>query len=102
MSLKPLGDLRQETCPSAPVRHRRHHDERRHLPAKSLQAMEAATPDFHSHRPATVVRSYRPHVPVDAVVGENGAFYFAYDRAARKMRSVFAKGEDERRLDRIA
>ena len=38
--------------------------------------------------------------PVDAVVGENGAFYFAYDRAARKMRSVFAKGEEERRLDR--
>ena len=37
---------------------------------------------------------------VDAVIGENGTFYFTYDRAARKMPSAFAKGEEERRLDR--
>ena len=37
--------------------------------------------------------------PVDAVVGENGTFYFNYDRAARKMISAFAKGEEERSLD---
>jgi HAD superfamily hydrolase (TIGR01484 family) len=33
--------------------------------------------------------------PVDAVVGENGAFYFRYDREARKMHQHFwAKPED--------
>jgi HAD superfamily hydrolase (TIGR01484 family) len=38
--------------------------------------------------------------PVDAVVGENGAFYFAYDQSARKMRSGFVKDEAERARDR--
>jgi len=35
--------------------------------------------------------------PVDAVVGENGAFYFAYDRARRKMQRRFLASDDERR-----
>lgn len=44
--------------------------------------------------------------PVDAVVGENGAFYFKYDREQRKMRQHFwAKPEELRqsraRLDKI-
>ncbi len=34
--------------------------------------------------------------PVDGVVGENGAFYFAYDRAARTMRRRFAASDAER------
>jgi HAD superfamily hydrolase (TIGR01484 family) len=34
--------------------------------------------------------------PVAGVVGENGAFYFRYDRAARKMRAFHALGEAER------
>ncbi len=34
--------------------------------------------------------------PVDGVVGENGALYFAYDREARKLRRVFAAPEAER------
>lgn len=43
---------------------------------------------------------------VRAVVGENGAFYFSYDRNRRRMVKVFARPEQERersrvRLDRI-
>ena len=34
--------------------------------------------------------------PVDAVVGENGAFYFRYDRNARRMQRVFAQDEATR------
>ena len=45
--------------------------------------------------------------PVDAVVGENGAFYFRYDRAARAMTRRFwladdARAADRRRLDVLA
>lgn len=44
--------------------------------------------------------------PVDAVVGENGAFYFRYDNAAKKMtrrytRSVEQRREDAARLEKI-
>lgn len=44
--------------------------------------------------------------PVAGVVGENGAFYFAYDEATRKMIRVFAASDSERagnkrRLERI-
>ncbi len=34
--------------------------------------------------------------PVDAVVGENGAFYFAYDEKAKKMERVYAQTADVR------
>ena len=45
--------------------------------------------------------------PVDGVIGENGAFYFRYDRAERRMRSRFWASGDERasnraRLDALA
>jgi HAD superfamily hydrolase (TIGR01484 family) len=45
--------------------------------------------------------------PVDGVVGENGAFYFRYDEAARRMIRVYAQTAEERqanseRLWRIA
>ncbi len=41
--------------------------------------------------------------PVDGVVGENGAFWFRYDRAARRMaRRFFNAGEGRARLDAIA
>ncbi len=45
--------------------------------------------------------------PVDAVVGENGAFYFRYDHAARRMTRRYFVVESERemahrRLDRLA
>ena len=35
--------------------------------------------------------------PVDGVVGENGAFYFRYDDAAKKMIRVYAQSIEERR-----
>lgn len=38
--------------------------------------------------------------PVDGVVGENGALYFHYDGAARRMRRRYHKPEAERRADR--
>lgn len=38
--------------------------------------------------------------PVAGVVGENGAFYFSYDEAARRMRRVFAVPEAQRAADR--
>lgn len=38
--------------------------------------------------------------PVDAVVGENGAFYFRYDAAARKLEKRFLAGEEERAANR--
>ncbi|RVT70267.1 HAD-IIB family hydrolase [Agrobacterium sp. CNPSo 2736] len=38
--------------------------------------------------------------PVAGVVGENGAFYFAYNENARRMRRVFAIEDSQRTLDR--
>lgn len=38
--------------------------------------------------------------PVDAVVGENGAFYFHYDASVRKMRRIYAQ-EDRVRLANV-
>src|SRR5438477_8714943 len=45
--------------------------------------------------------------PVDAVIGENGAFWFRYDHGARTMTGRFWLGDEERadarrRLDRLA
>src|SRR5262245_6826182 len=38
--------------------------------------------------------------PVDGVVGENGAFYYRYDHAGRRMRRVHAVGDEGRQKDR--
>ena len=38
--------------------------------------------------------------PVAAVVGENGAFYFRYDRAARAMKRAYADGDGARAANR--
>jgi HAD superfamily hydrolase (TIGR01484 family) len=38
--------------------------------------------------------------PVDAVVGENGAFWFRYDRGTRKMIRRFVQGDAERAANR--
>ncbi len=45
--------------------------------------------------------------PVDGVVGENGAFYFRYDRKARRMLRLYSqdersRAENRRRLDALA
>jgi hypothetical protein len=37
--------------------------------------------------------------PVDGVVGENGAFYFRYDAAGRRLRRRYAKPADQRKDD---
>ncbi len=37
--------------------------------------------------------------PIDALVGENGAFYFAYDARHRRMQRYYWKAEEERRTD---
>ena len=37
--------------------------------------------------------------PVDGVVGENGAFYFRYDEAAKKMIRVYAQSPEVRRAN---
>ena len=39
--------------------------------------------------------------PVDGVVGENGAFYFAYDHEARRMVRVFGQDSETRTLNRL-
>ena len=38
--------------------------------------------------------------PVAAVVGENGAFYYRYDHAARRMTRRYARGDEQRARDR--
>lgn len=38
--------------------------------------------------------------PVDGVIGENGAFYFVYDRARKKMRQVFWTDDEAMRRNR--
>jgi HAD superfamily hydrolase (TIGR01484 family) len=75
------------------------HDGR--LPAAAYQALE------HLHqaglavapitgRPAGWCDLIARFWPVAGVVGENGAFYFAYDAGAKRMRRVFAASADER------
>ncbi|MBV6303514.1 HAD-IIB family hydrolase [Candidimonas humi] len=82
------------------------------LPAATYSALEA----LHDSGVAVVPITGRPagwcdHIarmwPVDAVVGENGAFYFYYDKPARKLRQRFladapARAHNARRLAEIA
>jgi len=75
------------------------------LPACAYQALEDLTNAGIAVAPITgrpagwcdmIARMW----PVAGVVGENGAFYFAYDPQARKMRRAFAVPEAQRGLDR--
>jgi HAD superfamily hydrolase (TIGR01484 family) len=75
------------------------------LPSASLSAIEAlqragivVVPI--TGRPAGWCDHIARMWPVGGVVGENGAFYFSYDRIRRKMTKVFAKDENQRALDR--
>ncbi len=75
------------------------------FPASSLLALERLSAAGFvvvpvTGRPAGWCDHIARMWPVDAVVGENGALYFAYDRKRRKMKTVFAKSEAERREDR--
>ncbi len=74
------------------------------LPSASLKAMEElSAAGLHvipvTGRPAGWCDHIARMWPVDAVVGENGAFYFAYDREARRMREGYAKSPEERAAD---
>ncbi|MEO0362309.1 MAG: HAD-IIB family hydrolase [Pseudomonadota bacterium] len=71
------------------------------LPAAAYDALERLkTAGFAvvpvTGRPAGWCDMIARFWPVDGVVGENGAFYFAYDRAARTMRAEHAQGAEER------
>jgi len=75
------------------------------LPASSLAAIEkldkagiAVIPI--TGRPAVWCDHIARMWPVRGVVGENGAFYFSYDRKNRRMIQVFAKDGQERESDR--
>lgn len=75
------------------------------LPSSSLSAveeLESAGIDVIpiTGRPAGWCDHIARMWPVRAVVGENGAFYFFYDRSKRRMHQVFAKDEKNRELDR--
>ncbi|WP_422367947.1 HAD family hydrolase [Pelagibius sp.] len=75
------------------------------LPAASLEAMERlSAAGLHvipvTGRPAGWCDHIARMWPVDAVVGENGAFYFAYDPAQRRMHQGFAKSAEARKTDR--
>ncbi len=74
------------------------------LQARAYQALE----DLHEAGMAVALVTGRPagwcdmiarFWPVDGVVGENGAFYFAYDRGFKKMRRVYAASSGQRRAD---
>ncbi len=75
------------------------------LPAKAYAALEALSEAGIQVAPITgrpagwcdmIARMW----PVAGVVGENGAFYFAYDAPDRKMRRVYHAGEQLRQQNR--
>jgi HAD superfamily hydrolase (TIGR01484 family) len=79
------------------------HDGR--LPAEAYQAIEDLSAAGLSvapitGRPAGWCDMIARFWPVRGVVGENGAFYFAYDAGARKMARIFAAAPDERMANR--
>ena len=75
------------------------------LPAASYQALERLQKAGKKVIPITGrPAGWCDHIarmwPVDGIVGENGAFYFVYDRGKRKMKRRFWKTENERAADR--
>ncbi len=75
------------------------------LPAKAYDAVERLTDDGVAvvpitGRPAGWCDMIARFWPVPGVVGENGAFYFAYERQRRRMVQRFFASEDERRANR--
>ena len=75
------------------------------LPAKSYQALENLQQAGLKVIPITGrPAGWCDHIarmwPVDGIVGENGALYFLYDSAKRKMKQRYWKDESERAFDR--
>ena len=75
------------------------------LPAASYQALERLQKAGKKVIPITGrPAGWCDHIarmwPVDGIVGENGAFYFVYDRGKLKMKRRFWKTGNERAADR--
>ena len=75
------------------------------LPADAYRALEDLTAAGFivapiTGRPAGWCDMIARFWPVAGVVGENGAFYFAYDDASRTMRRIFAAPASERAANR--
>ena len=71
------------------------------LTAEAYSALEAAQAAGYIVIPVTGrCAGWCDHIarmwPVDAVVGENGAFYFCYDHAKKKMHQYFCQSKTER------
>lgn len=106
--MRPLADMPLETAAAVRAVFTDIDDTlttRGRLPAAAYGALEALKSAGFAVAPVTgrpagwcdmVARFW----PVDGVVGENGAFYFAYDHAARKMRQTYAATPDERVANR--
>lgn len=106
--MRPIADMPDETAARidvlfADIDDTLTHDGR--LPAGAYQALEELTAAGIAVAPITgrpagwcdmIARMW----PVAGIVGENGAFYFSYDAASRRMRRVFAVAEDQRARDR--
>lgn len=76
------------------------------LPSTSLSAVELLNKAGISvipitGRPAGWCDHLARMWSVKAVVGENGAFYFSYDRTRHRMRQFFVKNEKQRSVDRL-
>lgn len=106
--MRPLAEMPLETAARvhvvfADIDDTLTHDGR--LPAEAYAALEAL---FEAGlvvapitgRPAGWCDMIARFWPVTGVVGENGAFYFAYDAGAKKMRRVFAATDAERAANR--
>ncbi len=75
------------------------------LPATALAAMEALQADGIqvipiTGRPAGWCDHMARMWPIAGLVGENGAFYFAYDRERRRMHRAYWKSATQRHADR--
>ncbi len=67
------------------------------LPAASYTALERLKQAGYlmipvTGRPAGWCDMIARFWPIDAVVGENGAFYFKYDHTVKKLKKIYAKG----------
>ena len=112
--MRPLADMPDEVAAGVKIVFTDIDDTMTHegrLPAAAYGALE----DLHNAgiqiapitgRPAGWCDMIARFWPVAGVVGENGALYFAYDRARKRMRRVYAadpqtRAENRRRLEEI-
>lgn len=106
--MRPVADMPLETAANITILFADIDDTLTHegrLPGCAYQALEdlmkagiAVAPI--TGRPAGWCDMIARMWPVTGVVGENGAFYFSYDEAARKMRRSFAIPAETRAKDR--